>query len=486
MLGSLFAFYIKNHLIISIITVVSIFGIVIGVAIFKKKIKYFLIPLTAFVFAVGIFNFKIYNFNKDGLEKPEQIQARVYSVGSPKQGQIKLKADSCVFDGKEINTNIIIYLYDNNSLFNDVEIGDIICIKPKNFYKTNLSYKNTPNSKMLTEKLKYSVTVDIDMFLITGNDKTFVEEIKQEIKTNLTGNLTNENVELAYSALFGDKELLGEEQYKAYRLSGVAHLLAVSGLHVSIIVMVISKILSMLKIKGWYNFVIIVLFLGFYAYICNFSVSVVRAGIMSLLVLLSTLFHREYDPLTSIGLAGIVVFIINPICVFDVAFLMSFGCAFGIVLFAKPIATVLKKIKITPKVADAMAITLSTLLSLLIISAYFFNNFNFISIIANLLIIPIFTVAFSFVFIVSLMSLIIPHIALILYPFNYVFDVINVLATMLGNLKFANIPTTTLNFIAIPIYFVLLFMLSRICMANHLNKIIFSLVIVAILLLCLI
>ena len=100
MLGSLFAFYIKNYLIISIITVVSIFGIVIGVAIFKKKIKYFLIPLTAFVFAVGVFNFKIYNFNKNGLEKPEQIQARVYSVGSPKQGQIKLKADSCVFDGK--------------------------------------------------------------------------------------------------------------------------------------------------------------------------------------------------------------------------------------------------------------------------------------------------------------------------------------------------------------------------------------------------
>ena len=485
MLGSLFAFYVTRYLAISIIVASLIFGLTITVAILKRKVKYFLIPLTAFVFAVSIFNISTYAFNKDNISKPNTIQARVYSISSTKQGYMVLKADSCKFDEKEKRTNLTIYVYDDESLFNDIEIGSIIKFKPKNFYKSDLNYHDIPDAKMFADNLKYTATTDIESVSLLGVDKTFVEKIKQEIKTNLSGNLTNENVELAYSALFGDKELLGEEQYRAYRLSGVAHLLAVSGLHVSIIVAVISKILYLCKVKGWYNFAIIVLFLVFYAYICNFSVSVLRAGIMSLLVLLSALLHREYDPLTSIGLAGIVVFIINPLCVFDISFLMSFGCAFGIVLFSKPISIALKAMKMPNKVADAMAITLSTLLSLIIISAYFFQNFNMISIIANLIIIPIFTMAFSVVFVVSLLSLIVPHIAVVLNPFNYIFDLINIFATTLGNFKYANISTTALNFIAVPVYFALLFMISRICVAKHTNKIIISLSILAILALCL-
>ena len=115
-----------------------------------------------------------------------------------------------------------------------------------------------------------------------------------------------------------------------------------------------------------------------------------------------------------------------------------------------------------------------------------FNNFNAISLIANILLIPVFTIAFSIVFVVSLLSLIFSSITVILSPINYIFDFINVVATVLGNLKYANLTTIQFNFIVIPIYFILLFIISRICVARDKNKVIISLPILAIMLLFLI
>lgn len=486
MIGILFAFYITKYKVVSLIAIFFIFAIVVTIAVIKRKIVYLLIPVFAFIFACSIFNISVNSFNNNANINPTNIYCRVYSISSVDNGIIRVKADNCKFDGKGYKTNINILIYDDESNFKNVEIGSVISFKPIKFYKSDLEYNSSiPNSKMFSDNLKYTATCNIDNLMVQKIDKTFVEKIKQNIKDNLSGNLSNENVEIAYSALFGDKELLSEEQYSAYRLSGIAHLLAVSGLHVTIIVAIISKILSLMKVKGWANLIVISIFLLLYAYVCNFSVSVVRASVMSIILLLSVLLGREYDSLTSIGFAGIIIFCMNPLCVFDISFLMSFSCVLGIVLFSKPFSMVLQKAKMPNKVADAFAISASTLLTLMVISAFYFNNFNVISLIANVIIIPIFTIVFSVVFVVSLMSLIIPFITVVLSPLNYVFDFINVMASFLGNLNFANFSTAEVNFIGVPIYFVLLLIISRICVAKHINKLLISMPILAIMVLCL-
>ena len=485
-LGTLFAFYVQDNRAASIGVIVPIFILVSIVAICKKKLNYLLIPTIAFLIAGASFYLAVSNFNKAVKTAPEIIEARVYSITEVEQGMLRFKADTCKFDGKSIDTNINVLLYDYDSLFADLQIGMIVKFKPSKFYKADLKHGKTPNSKMFSEDLKYTVTANVTQFEVIGTNTTFVEQIKQKIKDNLGGGLTSENMELAYSALFGDKDFLNETQYSSYRLSGIAHLLAVSGLHVSIIVAIISALLNAFKFNGWLKLAIVSLFLIFYAYLCNFSVSVIRAGVMSLMLMLSVLLKREYDALSALGLAGIIIFFLNPLCVFDVSFLMSFACVLGIILFSKPISALFHKCKMPKKLADSMAITTSTLISLLFISAYFFNNFNLISLIANLIIIPIFTLAFSIMFVVSIISLALPAISVVLIPLNYVFDLINVLATVLGGLSFANFSTAKLEFLAIPLYFVLLFSLSRISVAKYRNKIIISIPLVAILMICLI
>ncbi len=487
MIGSLFSFYVTKHKIISLILIISIFIFVLIIAILKHKLKYFIIPVLTFIFSCSFYNISINNFNKSVETVPATITARIYSISNEDNGVLRVKADECKFDGKNVNTNINVLIYDSQSIFANIEVGRIISFTPNKFYKSDLEYNNsTPNAKMFYENLKYTVTCKYEDVSFYELDKTFVEKIKEHVKDNLAGNLTNENVEIAYSALFGDKDYISEEQYSAYRLSGIAHVLAVSGLHVSIIVSILITILSLFRTNGWLKFVIVALFLGLYAYICNFSVSVIRASIMSLMAMLALLLGKEYDPLTAVGFAGIIIFLINPLCIYDISFLMSFACALGIILFSKPISIALQKAKITKRVADAIALSSATLISLIFISAYYFHNFNAISLIANILLIPVFTIAFSIVFVVSLLSLIFSSITVILSPINYIFDFINVVATVLGNLKYANLTTIQFNFIVIPIYFILLFIISRICVARDKNKVIISLPILAIMLLFLI
>ena len=134
---------------------------------------------------------------------------------------------------------------------------------------------------------------------------------------------------------------------------------------------------------------------------------------------------------------------------------------------------------------DSLSISSATMTSLIFIMAHFFNTLNIISLLANIILIPIFTFAFTIVFVVSILSLIIPYVSIVLYPINYIFDFINIVATILGNLSISNFQTISFNYVAILVYLLLLVFISRICVADRKTKVILSLPTVALLVVCL-
>ena len=486
LLGSIFSYFITKQLTFTIIISVIILILFIVLTIIKKKIKFLLIPLVSFIVGAGLYNIAIYSFDNGVAEKPSSIQARVYNLSKPEDGSIRLHADSCKFNGENINENIIIYVYDNSNLFENLEIGSIIEFTPSNFYKTDLFYYGTPNASYYSKNLKYSATVSYSNIEFLSFDRTLAEKIKAKIKENLAYGLTNENVEIAYSALFGDTDLLSDNQYNAYKLSGVAHLLAVSGLNVAIIVTIVYKILDWFHIKRWYKLAVVLIFILAYMYLCNFSVSIVRATIMYIMLLLAPLFYREYDPLSSIALAGIIIFLFNPLSAFDISFLMSFSCVAGITMLYKPIKTALSHTKLPNSIANSLAVSCATMLTLIFIMAHYFNTLNIISLLSNIILIPIFTFAFVILFVVSLLSLIIPVITYLLLPINQIFNAINIIATILGGLTISNFTTIQFSYIAIVLYFILLLLISRICTAKKEIKVMLSLPTVALLIVCLV
>lgn len=477
LLGSLFAFYVGGFTTISLLFSCGIFIFLLIFSIIKKSPQIIIISVIAFLIGCSAYNLAVNSFY-DFSETPSKIEARIYSVSVPKDGSVRVLADNCQFDGRNENANITIYIYDNSNLFEEIEIGRIISFSPNKFYESDLFYGDEiPNTYLYKNNLKYTSTVSIKDIEFKEKDITFAEKIKSQIKINIEKGLTNENAELAYSSLFGDKELLSQKQYNSFKLSGVAHLLAVSGLHVGIIVAVLTKLFK--RCNKFISFFIISFFLLSYMYVCNFSVSVVRAGVMAIILLCSGLFNSWYDPLNSISIAGIIIFLMNPLCIFDASFLLSFSCVIGITVISTTLRKIQKKSNLLSSIIVSLLISATTMLYIALIMAYFFNSVNLISLIANVVLIPIFTCAFVIVFLVSILSLIIPMLSYLLYPINFVFEFINLAAEVLGNLPFANLSVLEIGYINIILYFIMLILLSRLCISNKKSKIAVTLPILA-------
>ena len=125
----------------------------------------------------------------------------------------------------------------------------------------------------------------------------------------MTQGLSNTNANLAYSSIFGDRSELDEETYDYFKLSGVAHLLAVSGLHVGILVLILNKVFDGLRLKRWLKLIFLSIMLILYSYLCGFTTSVVRASIMAICLVGARTLFKEYDSLSSKGVAGIILFV---------------------------------------------------------------------------------------------------------------------------------------------------------------------------------
>ena len=136
------------------------------------------------------------------------------------------------------------------------------------------------------------------------------------------------------SALFlGNKEVIPTSIKRDFRRAGASHILAISGMHMSIIFGVIAFILKKLFIPYKPRAVILSLLAVFYLAFTGFSISATRSIIMLLIVYLSMICSYQSDPLTSLSVAGVIIFVFSPHAILDAGFWMSFAATFGILVY---------------------------------------------------------------------------------------------------------------------------------------------------------
>lgn len=141
----------------------------------------------------------------------------------------------------------------------------------------------------------------------------------------------NERERGILSAVFlGDKSILREEDQKLYQKNGISHILAISGLHISMIGMTIYR--NLRKRGGSYliSGICSSSFIVFYGMLTGFGVSAKRAIIMFLVLVLGEILGRVYDMASAMALAGILLLLSNPLLAFQASFLLSFGAVCGI------------------------------------------------------------------------------------------------------------------------------------------------------------
>lgn len=470
--GCIFANFYQKQSVFYVILLILIIILLIFTAFYFKKFVLSLLCLLTLFLGAGYFGVCLKHFDNTVVyAEAVEIKGTIYKVGSQKScKQIIYLTDSSI-DDCPMNANIMIQVYDNLNVFEYNDIGNVIIFEQELQVLDLYEFDDEMASSFLYQNnLKYYADVNTQNITLLEHKDYFSQKIKDLIKQNLSLGLNNENASLAFSALFGDKTELSSDISTAFSTSGVSHLIAVSGLHVGFIVAILILLLNLLRIKKLPQIIIVFVILMFYAYICNFSPSIIRAMIMAMCLMMAPIFKRDYDIVSAISLAGLITLVINPINVFDVGWLLSFGCVFGIAYFTKPFKYIFDKMGLN-KMSSSIAISLSAQISILFVSALVFEQVQTLSLLSNIVIIPLFTLAFSFIFIIVILTLIIPYISYVLCLINPVFSVIIIVTNLIASIPFAVLSTNVINYFSVIIYFAMLTLISRFCLIERSVKI---------------
>ncbi|MGN0444632.1 MAG: ComEC/Rec2 family competence protein [Acutalibacteraceae bacterium] len=160
----------------------------------------------------------------------------------------------------------------------------------------------------------------------------FIRKAKSE--ENIRNYLDGDFAEFAISLLLGDKTYLSPEMKEDFSFSGLSHIMAVSGLHLSVWVMGLFLILRKLRFDKRVAGTLCILSSVCLVFFCAFSVSVIRAAVMMTVYFSAPFFARKGDSLNSLGFAAFIICALNPFAVCDISFLLSFFATLGILVFS--------------------------------------------------------------------------------------------------------------------------------------------------------
>lgn len=212
--------------------------------------------------------------------------------------------------------------------------------------------------------------------------------------------LEKEETSLLKGILLGDISNIEEEVYEKFQTSNMAHILAVSGMHISYIIIGTNLIFKKLIGKRKAKYVII-LILIIYAFVSGFSTSIIRASIMGILITLSGIVHRKNDIWTSMSISLLIILIYNPFLITNIGLQLSYFGVIGIILLNKNILGILNEIKskrikkvylyykgseeLINKIKEIISVTLSVQIMIFPIVLYHFNFVGIYFIITSLI-----------------------------------------------------------------------------------------------------
>ncbi|MBQ7172825.1 MAG: ComEC/Rec2 family competence protein [Clostridia bacterium] len=157
------------------------------------------------------------------------------------------------------------------------------------------------------------------------------------LSIRLQNAIGGEEGSLATALLLGNKSGLSSDTTLAFRRAGVSHLLALSGLHISILIAALEFLLRRLMIGRKIRMIFLCGGLLFYLALTGFQISCIRASLMVFAVCLAKILWEDPDPLTSLGVALYLTLLFCPYLIGDIALWMSYLAAFGILVFSPAI-----------------------------------------------------------------------------------------------------------------------------------------------------
>lgn len=363
-----------------------------------------------------------------------------------------------------------------------IKYGDLLYIEGE--FKQPEEARNYKgyNYKQYLKTKKIIGTVELEKVkILKSSNGSFIHNIQKYIRDTINGTLTDEEGNLLLAILLGDKDKLSEDIQESFKTSNLSHMLAVSGAHVSYIILGLTYVLQNSIIGKKNGKIVCIIFLLAFMAITNFTPSVTRACIMAILTLFSSIIYRKSDVYTNISVAALITLIFNPYSLLDLGFQLSYGGTIGIIIFIKRIQEKKSNSKVINYIKQMALVSIYANIIIIPIMMYHFNTVSFTFIISNIMASPILgiIVITGFLFIIASIT-VKPLTRLIAIFIKPILSILIKISQICSKLPFSNILVVTpYMFNVISYYAIILYCIKS--KKNNKCKIIICLLIVLIL-----
>lgn len=433
--GHFFAVLVCNYkivlyLFLGLSILVLIIATILYIKLYDKLKKYLLYCISfilIFVTAMGLSLIRVGIKQRDNdiTTGSYEVEGTISYINASK-GVVYLDNVELNYGEYKLHSYIRVYF---SNFDESCEIGDKLVTSVN---KMKINYEPALNDKCVST---ISINVNTEYKVIKSN--RFDAKIRRSVKSKLETVADSDTADIQYAMLFGDKSYLDSELKEKYSSVGLSHLLAVSGLHISFVIALISKLLDkIIGNKRWVAFGVKSILILLYLVLCNFAISASRAVLMSMVLLYANARGKPYDGLSALSFAGSVILIIDPTQFYDVGFQLSFMVVFG--LFG--IAPLLGKCfsNVLPKwLSNGLSVSISSMICSMPLIAHYFDSVSLLSVVVNLFVIPYVSLAFTILFSFMIISLIIPPISFILNVPSFLFGILNYVVMSLANISFS-------------------------------------------------
>jgi competence protein ComEC len=266
--------------------------------------------------------------------------------------------------------------------------------------------------------------------------------------------------------LLGERKIVPLEIKNLFQDIGIAHILAVSGLHVGFIFIFFFSIFRFLHLNEEISRLLCLFFIFLYALITGFKPSVARASLMIAFLIIAPLFYRKSSSISNLFLAFWVLLLLNPLLIYNIGFQLSFIATLGILIFTPILGEYFQgRFK---KLVIFVAVSISAWLSILPLLLHYFHKISLLAIFINILAIPLVALIVWFGFISFLLFNLSPYLGEILGSINSTLIDLLLFITQ----KFESIPFGVIYVSEFSLPFIIVYYIIFLALAIYLMNII--------------
>ena len=392
---------------------------------------YFLLLLVSIYLIIFFYNYKldhIYNENDNYFE----LNIKKY----------KIDADKLTIEFNNLIGTYYFKTYEEKQTFiNNYSINDLLSIKGTLIKPNNNTIPNTFNYKKYLSHKNIEYILQIKEYTLKKKNRNLFYKIKNYLYKRIN-NISNK--EYLYAFILGEASYINDSVYNNYKINGITHLFALSGLHISIFSSILLFILKKLKIQEIPSFIITSLFLLFFSFIASFTPSILRATIFFILSSINKIWYFFIKPKYLLFLTFIILVLINPNYIFYTGFILSFTITFFILLYNE-----------NNNKSSIIKISIISFLSSAPIIINMSYEINIIGFINNLFFIPYVS---SVVFPLSLLTIIFTKLSSLLSIFLRLMESVSLLSSKILNIT---LYFPKLEFIELLLYFIFLILIIK-------------------------